>query len=202
MSLLVNAVAQLKVFWDKNTSALSQQIKYYWTALYFDSPCGSFLLERQSATGIILKQGGEEKERLQAATFPRSRHWHARNNVIIIIITVYFKWSVCIWFRQCISSLPASVCDGLTVTKMLNNTDTDTFFRYQIFSIPIHVLFSVSNFTVTGSKNHQKIEKFPAPVLIRYRYPLQIFQIPKFWRRKSVLVSNFSDTGSETFLRY
>ena len=44
----------------------------------------SFLVERRSATGIILKQE-RERERLQPATFPRSRHWHARNNVIIIM---------------------------------------------------------------------------------------------------------------------
>ena len=33
----------------------------------------------------------------------------------------------------------------------------------------------------------------------RYRYPLKIFKLSKFWRRKSVPVSNFSDTGSEAF---
>ena len=54
--------------------------------LYLDPLCTTFLNERRSATEIILKQGEGEGERLQPATFPRSRHWHARNNVIIIII--------------------------------------------------------------------------------------------------------------------
>ena len=38
----------------------------------------------------------------------------------------------------------------VTVPKMLNHTDT--FFRYQIFSLPIPVLFSVPNFSHTSCK--------------------------------------------------
>ena len=87
----------------------------------------------------------------------------------------------------------------VTVPKMLNDTDTDTFIRYQIFSIPIPVLFSVPNFLDTGSETffrysilpipvprlfsgtkffryrfryHQKYEKFPVPVPFRFRYQL------------------------------
>ena len=37
------------------------------------------------------------------------------------------------------SSQAANQC--VTVPEMLNDIDTDTFFRYQIFSIPIPVLF-------------------------------------------------------------
>ena len=37
----------------------------------------------------------------------------------------------------------APVCDE---TQNLNDTDTDTFFRYQFFSIPIPILFSDTNF--------------------------------------------------------
>ena len=60
----------------------------------------------------------------------------------------------------------------VTVPKMLNDTDTDTFFRYQIFSIPIPVLFAVPNFSHTGSDTTRKNEQFPVPVPIWYRYPL------------------------------
>ena len=71
-----------------------------------------------------------------------------------------------------------AVCDG---TQNVN--DTDTFFRYQIFSIPIPVLFSgtkffryrnryffpVPNFSDTGSDTTKKNEnsryrEFPVPV--------------------------------------
>ena len=71
-------------------------------------------------------------------------------------------------------STSASQC--VTVPKMLSDTDTDTFSRYQIFSIPIPVLFSVPNFLDTGSETffryHQKYEKFPVPVPFRFRYQL------------------------------
>ena len=49
----------------------------------------------------------------------------------------------------------------VTVPEMLNETDTDSFFRYQIFSIPIPVLFSVPNFSDTGSDTIKKRDKFP-----------------------------------------
>ena len=79
-----------------------------------------------------------------------------------------------------------------TVPKILNDTDTDTYFRYKIFPILIPVLFfgtkffryrfrdfffPISTFTDTGSETfsgtklfcyrfwyHQKSEKFPVPV--------------------------------------
>ena len=68
----------------------------------------------------------------------------------------------------------------VTVPKMLNDTDTDTFFRYQIFSIPIPVLFSdtkfyryrfrdffpIPNFTDTGSETFFRYQIFPIPVPI------------------------------------
>merc|ERR1719222_1372607 len=49
---------------------------------------------------------------------------------------------------------------------MLNDTDTDTFIRYQIFSIPIPVLFLVLNFTDTGSETFFWCQIFPIPVPI------------------------------------
>ena len=66
----------------------------------------------------------------------------------------------------------------VTVPKMLNDTDTDTFFRYQIFSIPIPILFSVPNFPI------------PVP---------RLFSDTKFYRyrfRDFFPVPFFSDTGS------
>ena len=36
----------------------------------------------------------------------------------------------------------------------------------------------------------------------RYRYPLWILKIPKFWQQRSVLLSIFSDISSQTFFRY
>ena len=45
----------------------------------------------------------------------------------------------------------------VTVPKMLDDTDTDTFFRYQIFSIPIPVLFSVANLPGTGNSRYQYV---------------------------------------------
>ena len=50
----------------------------------------------------------------------------------------------------------------VTVPKMLN--DTDTFIRYQIFSIPIPVLFSVPNFLDTGSETFFRYSILPIPV--------------------------------------
>ena len=78
----------------------------------------------------------------------------------------------CYWY-QCV-----------TVPKMLNDTDTDTFIRYQIFSIPIPVLFSVPNFLDTGSETF-------------FRYSILTIPVPRLFP-----VPNFSDTGSETFFRY
>ena len=68
----------------------------------------------------------------------------------------------------------------MTVPKILNDTGTDTFFRYQIFTIPIPVLFSgtkffryrfrdffpVPNFTDTGSETFFRYQFFPIPVPI------------------------------------
>merc|ERR1712212_1326809 len=56
----------------------------------------------------------------------------------------------------------------------------------------------VPNFSDTGSDTGRKMKNSR----YWYRYPLQIFKIPKFWPRKSVPVPNFSNTGSEIFFRY
>ena len=106
--------------------------------------------------------------------------------LIIIIITIVIITII-------------TLIQSVTVPKIFNDTDTDTFFRYQIFPIPVPRLFSgtkffryrfryffpVPNFSDTGSETfsdtnffryrfryHQKNEKFPVTVPIRYRYPL------------------------------
>ena len=75
-----------------------------------------------------------------------------------------------------------SVCDE---TQNLNDTDYETFFRYQNFSRPIPRLFSVPNYFETGSKT------FFGTNFFRYRFRdffmYQIFLIPvplpsKNWR--------------------
>ena len=84
-----------------------------------------------------------------------------------------------------------AVCDE---TQNLNDTDSKTFFRYQIFSRPIPRLFRYQNFSR------------PIP---------RLFSVPKFfetgsatffgtkifrdWFRDSISVPNFFDSGSETF---
>ena len=66
----------------------------------------------------------------------------------------------------------------VTVPKMLN--DTDTFFRYQIFPIPIPALYSVPNFSDTGPR------LFSGTKFCRYRFR-DFFPVP---------ICN--DNGSET----
>ena len=89
-------------------------------------------------------------------------------------------------FKQCV-----------TVPEMLNDTDTDTFFRYQIFSIPIPVLFRYQIFSDTGFETFFRYQILPIPVP-------RLFLVPNLSDTGSelFLVPNFSDTGSETFFRY
>ena len=75
-------------------------------------------------------------------------------------------------FKPCLHKLPPFP----HFRKLELYNDTDTFSWYQIFSIPIPVLFSVPNFFDTGSD-----AKF-----YRYRF------------RECFPVPNFSDTGSHT----
>ena len=66
----------------------------------------------------------------------------------------------------------------VTVPKMLNDTDTDTFFRNQIFSIPIPVLFPVPNFFRYRFRDFLRYQILPIPVprlfsgtkFFRYRF--------------------------------
>ena len=113
----------------------------------------------------------------------------------------------------------------VTVTKMLNDTDTDTFFGIKFFRYWSRDIFPVPNFSDTtrkmknsryrhlnGTGTHYKSSKFlNFGNENQFRY--QIFPIPvprlfsgtKFCRyrfRDFFPVPNFSDTGSETFSRY
>ena len=49
------------------------------------------------------------------------------------------------------------MCDE---TKNLNETESETFFRYQIFSIPNPKLFSIPKIFDTESETTKKLEKF------------------------------------------
>ena len=77
---------------------------------------------------------------------------------------IYFTVKVLSWKNHILSK---EQC--LTVPKMLNDTDTDTFFRYQLFSILIPVLFF-------GTSFRYQIFSIPVPIPpekmknSRYRY--------------------------------
>ena len=88
------------------------------------------------------------------------------------------------WSHICIIHLPklkttCTVSQCVTVPKILNHTDTDTFLRYQIFSLPKPVLFLVPIFSDNGSETFFRYQIFAVPVPIppekikksRYRYP-------------------------------
>ena len=70
-----------------------------------------------------------------------------------------------------------AVCDE---TQNLNDTDSETFFRYQIFLRPVPILFSVPKFSETGSGTFFGTNFFSRPVP-------GLFSVP-----------NFSDTDSYT----
>ena len=66
-----------------------------------------------------------------------------------------------------------TVCDE---TQNLNDTDSETFFRYQIFSRPIPRLFSVPKFFETDSETFFGTHFFRDRFRDFFRY--QIFSIP------------------------
>ena len=90
-----------------------------------------------------------------------------------------------------IISISLDVDQCVTVPKILN--DTDTFFQYQIFSIPIPVLFSVPNFSDTGSETFFGHQILPIPVP-------RLFPGTKFFRyhqkNKKILVLGIPRTGT------
>ena len=82
----------------------------------------------------------------------------------------------------------------IPVPRLFSHTK---FYRYRFRDF-----FPVPNFSDTGSDTTRKNEQFPVPVPRRYRYPLQIFKIPKFVRQNSVPVPNFFRYRYRYFFRY
>ena len=110
-----------------------------------------------------------------------------------MVLHVYFwcqLFQVMISFGACSKSVYlVDTKQCVTVPKMLNDTETNTFFRYQIFSIPIPVLFPVPNFTDTGSETFFRYhQKNPCTGT----YTVNLLN-SKFWRQESAPVPNFSD---------
>ena len=73
------------------------------------------------------------------------------------------------------------VCDE---TQNLSETESETFFRYQFFSIPNPILFSIPNFFRNRYRYFYRYQKFSKPILI-------LFLIPTFFETDT-------DTFSET----
>jgi len=100
----------------------------------------------------------------------------------------------------------------VTVPKMLNDTDTNTFFQYQIISIPIPILFSVPNFSDTGSETFFPIPNFSDTgsetffgtkfFRYRFRYHLKKSKIPGTGSGTHYKSSEFQNFGNKNQLRY
>ena len=108
----------------------------------------------------------------------------------------------------------------VTVPKMLNDTDTDTFFPVpnifdtgtgtffdtEFFRYRLRDFYPIPNFTDTSSKTFLQYQIFPIPHEKRkisgtdtYTVPVPIINLQN---SKKIPVPNSSDTGSETFFRY
>ena len=100
----------------------------------------------------------------------------------------------------------------VTVPKMLNDTDTDTFFRYQIFSIPIPVLFPVPNFFRYRFRDFFRYQILPIPVprlfsgtkffRYRFRYHQKKWKIPGSGTGTHYKFSKFKKICDKNLLRY
>ena len=89
-----------KICWGKSrfTSPLKNTFKQVKTVQRPSSTSAEARLE-------LFWSKRKERERLRPATFPRPRHWHARNEdnviiviIVIIVIVVFLSWSS--FFRQ------------------------------------------------------------------------------------------------------
>ena len=102
---------------------------------------------------------------------------------------------------------------SLTVPKILSDTDTDTFFRYQIFTIPIPVLFTVPKFSDTGSKTFFPIPNFTdtgSETFFRYHFFFDTgsdttrkifkYQISKLFNGDSHIVQQWFEVFFDTLL--
>ena len=93
-----------------------------------------------------------------------SEHRHLfsfQNIVIIIIIFTIFITHIKIIMIFLIKCCYSPVCDD---NQNLNETESETFFRYQIFPMPNPILFSIPNFFDTVSDTFFKTKFF------RYRF--------------------------------
>ena len=80
------------------------------------------------------------------------------------------------------------MCDE---TQNLNDTDSETFFRYQIFSRPIPRLFSVPKFFETDSETFFQYSFFSRPIP-------RLFSVPIFFETGSDTIEindEFLETG-------
>ena len=105
-----------KICWGKNrfTSPLKNTFKQVKTVQRPPSTSAEARLE-------LFWSKRKERERLRPATFPRPRHWHARNedNVIIVIIVV-----IVIVVLSALSLLSMTTALHLCVTKIISAEDT------------------------------------------------------------------------------
>ena len=122
-----------KICWGKNrfTSPLKNTFKQVKTVQRPPSTSAEARLE-------LFWSKRKERERLRPATFPRPRHWHARNEdnviiviisiiviivIIVIVIVVLLSWSSCL-SSSALSHLSMTTALHLCVTKIISAEDT------------------------------------------------------------------------------
>ena len=119
-----------KICWGKNrfTSPLTNTFKQVKTVQRPSSTSAEARLE-------LFWSKRKEGERLQPATFPPPRHWHARNEdnviiiiiviivIIVIVIVVLLSWSSCL-SSSALSHLSMTTALHLCVTKIISAEDT------------------------------------------------------------------------------
>merc|ERR1712126_613686 len=76
-----------------------------------------------------------------------------------------------------------AVCDE---TQNLNETGSETFFRYQIFSRPVPRLFSVPNFFETGSETFFGTKFFRDRFRDFFRYQIFSRPVPRLQKNKEI----------------
>ena len=109
-----------------------------------------------------------------------STWWHSLQISVRIVIIAVMLCSI-LNSEEMFEHVYLAVCDE---TQNLNDTDSETFFRYQIFSRPIPRLFSVPKIFETDSETFFWYQIFSRPIL------------------RAFLVTKFVETDSKTFFRY
>ena len=114
-----------KICWGKSrfTSPLKNTFKQVKTVQRPSSTSAEARLE-------LFWSKRKEGERLQPATFPPPRHWHARNEdnviiviIVVIVIVVFLSWSSCL-SSSALSHLSMTTALHLCVTKIISAEDT------------------------------------------------------------------------------